>query len=188
MRTRTRRTRRNLRRTGLGATLAVAAIAMALVGAAPASAGSGGTGSGTTSCAKGGEAKLTNGLAKAPCGAPHRVTGVIDAANKIAKGHPYCWGGGHSSFQSSCYDCSGSVSFALHGGNLLDTPMDSTALESWGRKGKGQWITVFANASHAYMVVAGLRFDTSMTTGKGPGWSSEMRSSDGYKVRHKGKL
>jgi hypothetical protein len=181
------RTLSNSRRT-IGAALALVLTASSIAVPAPASAGSGGIDTGNTSCAKGGEAKLSNGLAKAPCGAPHRVVGVIKAANKIAKGYPYCWGGGHSSFRSSCYDCSGSVSYALHGGDLLDSPLDSTGLESWGSKGKGNWITVYANSGHAYMVVAGLRFDTSMTVGKGPGWSSEMRSSDGYKVRHKGKL
>ena len=152
----------------------------------PAYAGSGGTG--TVDCAKGGSAKLSNGYAKAPCGAPHRVVGVINAANKIAKGYPYCYGGGHGSFNDNCYDCSGSVSYALHGGNLLDSPLDSTGFESWGKRGKGKWITVFANASHAYMVVAGLRFDTSMTAGKGPGWSSQMVSGDGFRKRHWGRL
>jgi hypothetical protein len=133
-------------------------------------------------------AKLVNGKAIPPCDAPRRVERVIRAANEIAKGHPYCWGGGHGSFKSSCYDCSGAVSYALHGGGLLDEPLDSNGLARWGRDGRGRWISVFANSSHAYAKFAGLRFDTSMTPGSGPGWSDERRSARGFAKRHKGDL
>lgn len=133
-------------------------------------------------------AKLVDGKAIPPCDAPRRVKRVIRAANEIAKGHGYCWGGGHGSFKSSCYDCSGALSYALHGGGLLDAPLDSNGLARWGRSGRGQWITVFANSGHAYAKFAGLRFDTSMTPGAGPGWSDEMRSARGFARRHKGRL
>ncbi len=82
-------------------------------------------------------------------------------------------------FRSKCYDCSGSVSYALHGGRFLSRPMDSGDLMHWGRGRKGKWITVYSNPGHAYMMVAGLRFDTSMTRGKGPGWSKRKRSELG---------
>jgi hypothetical protein len=140
------------------------------------------------SCVDGDKAKLVNGKAIPPCDAPARVKRVIRAANEIAKGHGYCYGGGHGSFNSSCYDCSGAVSYALHGGDLLDRPLDSNGLARWGRSGRGQWITVFANSGHAYAKFAGLRFDTSMTPGAGPGWSDEMRSGRGFAKRHKGQL
>jgi hypothetical protein len=178
------RSRHRLNR--LTATLAVAATASAVVlGAAPAQAGSGGTSLGGDCRPK---AKLVKGKAEAPDCAPGRVKRVIRAANEIAKGKGYCMGGGHSSWKSSCYDCSGAVSYALHGGDLVDSPMPSGAYTRWGKRGKGRWITVYANSGHMYAVIAGLRFDTSMTDGAGPGWSAQMRSSSGYKVRHKGGL
>ena len=97
---------------------------------------------------------------------------MIAAANKI-RNKPYKYGGGHTTnFKDTGYDCSGAVSYALHGGGLLDTPLDSGSLGKWGKKKKGQWITVYGAPSHAYMVVAGLRFDTSMTRGDGPSWST----------------
>jgi cell wall-associated NlpC family hydrolase len=172
--------------TKLKATLAVIA-ALALVPATLAQAGDGGTGT-SSSQARPGKAKLVHGKAIAPSNAPARVVRVIDAANRIAKGTDYCYGGGHASFKSKCYDCSGSVSYALHGGRLLRRPMASGDLMHWGHGHRGKWITVFANAGHAYMTVAGLRFDTSMTKGSGPGWSRQMRPSSGYKKRHKGRF
>jgi len=160
------------------------------VAASTAPAGSGGTGmgGGGKHCKSGGQAKISNGKAVPPCSAPARVKGAIRAANDIAKGHPYCYGGGHQSFRSSCYDCSGSVSYALHGANLLSSPMPSSGLMHWGTRGRGHWITVYANSGHAYMTIAGLRFDTSMTPGGGPGWSGQMRSSSGYSARHHHRL
>jgi cell wall-associated NlpC family hydrolase len=172
--------------TKLTATL-VAIAALASLPATLAQAGDGGTGT-SSSQARPGKAKLVHGKAIAPSNAPGRVVRVIDAANRIAKGTDYCYGGGHASFKSKCYDCSGSVSYALHGGRLLRRPMASGDLMHWGHGHRGKWITVFANAGHAYMTVAGLRFDTSMTKGSGPGWSRQMRPSSGYKKRHKGRL
>jgi lysozyme family protein len=116
-------------------------------------------------------------------GVPARVREVIAAANRIAT-LPYRYGGGHASFSDSGYDCSGSVSYALHGGGLLVSPLDSSQFESYGRPGRGRWITVYANAGHAYMVVDGRRFDTSGQTERGTRWASDMRSSAGYVVRH----
>jgi peptidoglycan hydrolase-like protein with peptidoglycan-binding domain len=130
----------------------------------------------------GGKATLrSDGTALAPADAPPAIKAVIAAGNKIAK-TPYVWGGGHGQWNDSGYDCSGSVSYALHGGGLLDQSMDSGTLESYGAPGKGTWITIWANAGHTFMVVAGLRFDTS---GADPSrWQTDMRSGSGYVVRH----
>jgi peptidoglycan hydrolase-like protein with peptidoglycan-binding domain len=121
----------------------------------------------------------------APDSAPQEVKDVIAAANEITT-KPYKYGGGHGSWEDSGYDCSGSVSYALHGGALLDAPLDSTGFESWGQAGRGQWITVYANSGHAYAMIAGLRFDTSGDSNgeTGPRWHSETRSASGYVVRH----
>jgi peptidoglycan hydrolase-like protein with peptidoglycan-binding domain len=124
---------------------------------------------------------LSDGLAVAPADAPPAVKAVIAAGNRIAT-KPYLWGGGHGSWSSSGYDCSGSVSYALHGGGLLSSSLDSSGFESWGSSGHGRWITIYTNPGHAYMVVAGVRFDTS---GASPSrWQSDMRSGDGFAVRH----
>ena len=125
----------------------------------------------------------SNGLAAPPAGAPDVVKQVIQAANAIAD-RPYVWGGGHGSFESSGYDCSGAVSYALHGGGLISSPLDSTGLTTWGEPGEGNWISVYGNSGHVYMVVAGLRWDTSDTGGTGPSWHSSMRSSSGFIPRH----
>jgi hypothetical protein len=127
----------------------------------------------------------SDGLAVAPADAPVEVQQVIAAANHIV-GKPYRYGGGHGKWEDTGYDCSGSVSYALHGAALLKTPLDSTQFESWGDAGAGQWITVYANSGHAYMVVAGLRFDTGWndSTSSGPKWSAKMRPASGYVVRH----
>jgi hypothetical protein len=173
----------------LGILLAAAALTAALaLPASPAVAGSGGISISDGDCVNRSNAKLSNGKAIPPCDAPGRVVRVIKAANEIAKGKGYCLGGGHGEWKSSCYDCSGSISYALHGGDLVDTQLTSGGFMTWGSQGRGRWITVYANSGHVYAVIAGLRFDTSMTPGEGPGWSDQMRSSDGYKVRHKGKL
>jgi Putative peptidoglycan binding domain len=121
--------------------------------------------------------------AVAPADAPPAVQQVIAAANEITD-TPYRYGGGHGSFDDTAFDCSGAVSHALHGANLVKRPLDSTDFESWGARGKGQWITVYANSGHAYVVVAGLRFDTSGSGEKGPRWRSTARSSRGYVARH----
>jgi hypothetical protein len=158
--------------------------------ASPALAGSGGTGATPPPPATtpGHKAKLKNGYAIAPRSAPKRVKAAINAANRIAKGHGYCMGGGHQSWKSSCYDCSGSVSYALHAAKLLSSPLPSGSLEKWGGKGRGRWITVYANGGHAFMTIAGLRFDTSDTPGAGPGWAKGMgyENPNSYRVRHKG--
>jgi hypothetical protein len=126
----------------------------------------------------------SSGHAVAPADAPQQVEDVIAAANHIV-GKPYRYGGGHGQWQDSGYDCSGSESYALHGGGFVSHPMTSSDFESWGRAGRGTWITSFANSGHSYLVVAGLRFDTGWHSGpSGPAWSSEMRPSDGYVVRH----
>jgi peptidoglycan hydrolase CwlO-like protein len=131
-----------------------------------------------------GHAGLVNGLAVPPDNAPAEVVDVINAANSIAD-EPYVWGGGHGSFESDGYDCSGSVSFALHGGGFLSSPLDSGGLESWGSAGFGNWISVFANSGHTYMYVAGLRFDTGGNGGGfGPRWHSDLRDNVGFVVRH----
>jgi len=129
-------------------------------------------------------AKLqSNGMAAPPAGAPDVVKRVIQAANSIAH-LPYLWGGGHGSFESSGYDCSGAVSYALRGGGLISSPLDSTGLTTWGEPGEGNWISVYGNSGHVYMVVAGLRWDTSGTGGSGPSWHTSMRSSSGFIPRH----
>ena len=124
-----------------------------------------------------------NGLAIAPAGAPPAVVAIIAAGNAIAH-FPYRYGGGHDTWRDTGYDCSGSVSFALHGAGLLDTPMSSYDFPAWGEGGPGQWVTVYARQDHAYMVVAGLRFDTSASKGGGSRWTTEPRSPDGYVARH----
>ena len=130
------------------------------------------------------KAKIENGLAVAPSNAPTVIKEVIAAANKIAF-KPYVYGGGHGSWNSSGYDCSGSVSYALHGGGLLDSPEDSSQLESYGSSGKGRWITIWANAGHVYMYVAGLRFDTAAQgSGGGSRWTYSRTSSAGFVERH----
>ena len=111
------------------------------------------------------------------------VAEVIAAGDEIAT-RPYVWGGGHGSFQSEGYDCSGSVSYALHGGGLLSSPEDSTGLESYGAPGPGRFITIYANSEHAWMVVDGKRFDTVALAEDGSRWSSSMGSTAGFVVRH----
>jgi hypothetical protein len=124
------------------------------------------------------------GKAVAPTSAPPEVQQVIAAANKIV-GKPYKYGGGHGRWNDTGYDCSGSESYALHGGGFVDTQLTSSDFETWGVKGKGTWITSYANSGHSFMVVAGLRFDTGYNNaGKGPRWSTRMRPADGYVVRH----
>ena len=130
------------------------------------------------------KAKLRkDGTAIPPVNAPRRVRRAIRAANKI-EDKPYRYGGGHGSWKDSGYDCSGAISYALHGAGLLDTPLDSTGFTRWGKRGKGEWITVYGNPGHAYVLIAGLRWDTSMTPGDGPGWSKQMRSASGFKKTH----
>ena len=122
-------------------------------------------------------------LGRRRSGLPVAVSRVIRAGTRIAF-KPYKYGGGHGSFSDSGYDCSGSVSYALHGGGLLSVPKDSSEFMSWGAPGKGRYITIYANPVHAYMVVHGRRFDTTGAGGRGGRWQWEQRSSAGYTVRH----
>jgi hypothetical protein len=145
------------------------------------------------------KATLVDGRVIAPASAPARVKRVIDAANRIVE-KPYIYGGGHKPYKVSAasalvkldrgYDCSGSASFALHGGGFLRSPLPSGPLMRWGLAGPGTWITVYSSPSHAYLVVAGLRFDTSMHDSNAPGprtgprWSRTLRKSNAFVARH----
>jgi cell wall-associated NlpC family hydrolase len=122
----------------------------------------------------------SDGTATAPADAPQAVQDVIAAGNQITNA-PYLYGGGHGSFDSAGYDCSGSVSYALHGGGLLSAPLDSTGFMTWGDPGPGSWITVYSNPGHAFMVVAGVRFDTS---GAPPRWQPALRDPGGFVATH----
>src|SRR3954454_1617718 len=121
------------------------------------------------------------GLARAPRSAPPAIKLAVAAANQLQR-LPYRWGGGHAAFKDSAYDCSGTVSYMLHGAGLLVSPLDSTGLMTWGLPGPGRWITIYANAGHTYAVVAGLRLDTS--GGPGPRWHALARTGTGFAVRH----
>ena len=133
-------------------------------------------------------AQIVNGVAYAPDQAPVQVKQAIWAANQIV-GMPYRLGGGHKlGFVDHAYDCSGTVSFAMHGAGLLATPKDSSSFMRYGAAGKGQWITVYTNPGHAFAVIAGLRLDTSAAGdpagGSGPRWRPNLRSTRGYRARH----
>ena len=133
-------------------------------------------------------AQIVNGVAYAPDQAPDQVKQAIWAANQIV-GMPYRLGGGHRlGFTDHAYDCSGTVSFAMHGAGLLAAPRDSSSFMRYGVAGKGQWITVYTNPGHAFAVIAGLRLDTSAAGdpagGSGPRWRPNLRSTRGYRARH----
>jgi hypothetical protein len=183
------------RNTLMYAALACACLATLVLGAGVASAAgsrSGGTAF-TPPPPPPKKAAIRNGLAIAPAGAPARVKRVIQYGNRII-GKPYRYGGGHkpyagrsARFLDSGYDCSGTVSYALFGGGFLRSPLPSGPLMSWARSGPGQWLTVYAHGGHAYLVVAGLRLDTSMRddpTRTGPGWSKRLRESAAFTPRH----
>ena len=133
-------------------------------------------------------AQAINGVAYAPDQAPDAVKQAVWAANQIV-GLPYRLGGGHKlGFTDHAYDCSGTVSFAMHGAGLLATPRDSSSFMRYGVAGKGQWITVYTNPGHAFAVIAGLRLDTSAagdpSGASGPRWRPNLRSTRGYRARH----
>ncbi|MBK5229796.1 MAG: C40 family peptidase [Thermoleophilia bacterium] len=125
-----------------------------------------------------------DGTAIPPIGAPDAVLNAITAGNAI-RDFPYIWGGGHSSFQDRGYDCSGSVSYALAAAGLVDKPMTSSEFEQWGEADEGKWITVYANAGHVFMIVGGVRFDTSFRDGpRGSRWQDAPRPMRGFTARH----
>jgi cell wall-associated NlpC family hydrolase len=160
--------------------------ALAAPGAAPQpepAAGGIAPGTPVVAPADGADAQITGVLASPPVGAPAAVLAAFTAANGIV-GLPYKWGGGHGSFDDTGYDCSGAVSHVLHAIGALDDPLDSGALRRWGERGRGSWITVYTNRGHAYVVIAGLRFDTSGRGGKGPRWRADSRPSRGFVARH----
>ena len=138
-------------------------------------------------------AKIVNGYAIPPRNAPRRVKRAIKAANEIVD-KPYKYGGGHASVEDRGYDCSGTVSYALIGAGLLKSPMPSGGFMDWARRGKGKWITIYAQGGHMYAVIAGLRLDTGMrdpngdrygqAPGSGPRWNKTMRDPTGYRKRH----
>jgi len=135
----------------------------------------------------GSNAEIVEGLAAAPMSAPAAIQEMIWAGNEIV-GRPYIYGGGHRSFKSRGYDCSGTVSYALHGASLIETPMDSSEMMGWGGHGVGRWVTIFANPEHAYMTIAGLRLDTSSANDpsnlQGPRWRPLRPGNAGFVKRH----
>jgi hypothetical protein len=183
------------KRSRLGAALGLATAVALIASPGSALASSGGvgpTGGTTTTSAPTGQttpgtrAKLQDGFAVPPADAPPKVVRAIEAANRIVKGKPYCMGGGHGNWNDTCYDCSGSISYALgdKGAGILDAPMPSGSFIRWGEPGVGRWITIHTNSGHMYAVIAGLRLDTSNTVGDGPGWSTTGFNRPGFVVRH----
>jgi hypothetical protein len=191
-----RDTRSLKRRLAVAGTTTICALAVAVPAAAQ-TGGSAPPGSTTTTATTTPSAPIgppgrgkvrKNGTAVAPADAPPAIQAAIAAGNAIHT-YPYRWGGGHRSFFDTGYDCSGAVSYLLHAAGFLSSPMPSGPLaSSWGAFGKGRWITVYANASHAYMVVAGMRFDTSavgerLNQGSGPRWRRTKRKPLGYTAK-----
>jgi hypothetical protein len=182
------------RRTGLkkGGQLAALLFALAALHPPARAAADIPWGAGCTPVAEGAQrsarncgATLIEGEAVPPASAPAAVKQVIRAANQIRQ-RPYVWGGGHLSWLSRGYDCSGAVGYALHGARLLEVPMVSGQLEYWGQSGPGRWISVYANRQHVFMVVAGLRFDTRGNPAgvSGPRWHRGWVEPGGFAVRH----
>ncbi len=134
-------------------------------------------------------ARIIHGEAYAPSDAPPAVKEAIWAGNQI-RHKPYIYGGGHGSFDDAGYDCSGSVSYVLHAAGLIKTPMDSSDFMSWEAGGLGRWITVYTNPGHAFVQIAGIRFDTSAEadpnppSGTGPRWRPLFESPSGFMARH----
>jgi len=134
----------------------------------------------------GSQAVLRNGVAYAPSHAPQSVKNAIWAANTLRR-KPYAWGGGHGSFNDRGYDCSGTVSFALHGAGLLNSPLPSCDLMRYGERGRGRWMTIYSRNGHTFAVIAGLRLDTT-DLGRGgdvgPRWYTYGRDTSGFVARH----
>jgi cell wall-associated NlpC family hydrolase len=154
---------------------------------APSSSATGGRIPGNASLGKTASAStaaVSDGIALPPISAPDQVVQIIQAGNQIAR-TPYLWGGGHGRWLDHGYDCSGSVSYALAAGGLLNGPLTSGQLANWGKPGKGRWVTIYANADHVFMFVAGVRFDTSGEDGRTPSrWQTDGRTLAGFTVRH----
>ncbi|MEP7014936.1 MAG: hypothetical protein ABI925_05810 [Verrucomicrobiota bacterium] len=131
-------------------------------------------------------AVLRNGIAYAPASAPSNVKSAIWAANQIRR-KPYVWGGGHGSFNDNGYDCSGTVSYALHHAGVLGSPIGSGDFLRYGERGRGQWITVYARHGHTFAIIAGLRLDTTdfrYGGDVGPRWYLDGRDTRGFSARH----
>jgi hypothetical protein len=175
------------------AALGVLAIALPGFASAQAAPSNGGVSPTDPMFQPAGKAKLINGIAIAPADAPPEVVEAIAAANQIVR-KPYRYGGGHRrGFKDTGYDCSGAVSYALHGAGLLTSPLDSSSFMRWGERGRGKWITVYTNPGHAFAMIAGLRFDTGYRSrisrklgakpGTGPRWDVK-RPTRGFRARH----
>jgi hypothetical protein len=174
----------------------LAGASQAVAASKPSGSGGAGLGGGAVQASsashpivQGTVAKIIHGVAYAPSLAPIQVQRAIWAGNKIRK-KPYIYGGGHASFRSAGYDCSGSVSYVLHAAGLLKTPYDSSDFMSWGKRGLGRWITVYTNPGHAFVEIAGIRFDTSAEAdpnpppGSGPRWRPLYPHPPGFMARH----
>ncbi|HXM74653.1 MAG TPA: hypothetical protein VN904_05210 [Chthoniobacterales bacterium] len=138
----------------------------------------------------GNRAILRNGVAYAPSNAPDSVKHAIWAVNTI-RNRPYVWGGGHGSFHDYGYDCSGTVSFALHYAGALNQPLPSNELVRFGERGRGRWITIYSRRGHTFAMIAGLRLDTTdfrYGTDVGPRWHLDGRNTSGFEARHPAKL
>ena len=173
---------------GLACALPPAAVAQSSGGSTQAA--DGGVGPDDPAYRPTGRAKIRNGIAIPPADAPPQVKAAIEAGNRIIR-KPYKYGGGHARVEDTGYDCSGTVSYALIGGGLLDSPLDSSGFMRWGLPGRGKWITVYTNPGHAYVMIAGIRLDTGFRgaqprgthPGRGPRWLRK-RSTRGFTARH----
>jgi hypothetical protein len=163
------------------------AVLCAVAAPTTAYADNAGSTGGTVPVLPGATAQIVAGRAIPPATSPAAVQAAILRANDII-GRPYRWGGGHRSFTARGYDCSGTVSYALHGGGLLSSPLDSSSFLRWGDSGPGQWVTVYTNPGHAYMTIAGIRLDTSAAGDpsglRGPRWRPLRASNAGFQARH----
>jgi hypothetical protein len=129
-------------------------------------------------------AVIVGGKAVPPAGLPRKVMQALNAGNQIV-GMPYKYGGGHASFYDRGYDCSGTVSYALHGAGLIGSVGTSSSLRKYGHAGPGKYITVYAKNGHTFIEIAGLRLDTGYNgQNKGPKWSIGSRPIKGYVLRH----